>query len=202
MKRKGKQRIPWQDIKRDYIQGFTEDGKRIYPTQRELEKKYNVDARQIANHSIKENWVEERQQVISKIAAASEKKVVNSIATQSAQFNIDCFNTARAAMALLVTTLKNGFIKKVKGPKGTVIEIIVSDLSPNESKSITAALRDVQAVGKIALGEGSGEEGKAPNELEDYRKLLDGLSDKDIAKLEESARILAEASEPKPAPGA
>lgn len=126
--------IPWIDIKKDYVVGIDVDGKRTYPTQRELAEKYSVSPTSLANHCKKEDWLSERQIICSKIGAKVEQKTIEQISSKGVDFDLKCFKQAQSIQELIE-------------------KLIDSTLKPQEIALLVKALKDNQAYAKEALGE-------------------------------------------------
>ena len=130
-----KSSIPWSDIKNEYVRGIERDGKWLYPTQRELAEKYNVDPSNLALHCKQEDWLSERQIFTSKIQAKSEQKQVEQISNKGVDFDLKCFKQAQSIRELIESKLTD-------------------ELKPNELALLVKALKDNQSYAKEALGEG------------------------------------------------
>ena len=139
--------IPWSDIKNEYVRGIEREGKRVYPTQRELAEKYDINGSTIAIRCKKEDWLSERQIVSSKIQAKSEQKTIEQISNKGVDFDLKCFTQAQQIRDLIQAKLTD-------------------ELKPQELAALVKALKDNQSYAKEALGESGQETEKIIIEIE------------------------------------
>jgi hypothetical protein len=146
-------KIPWSDIKREYTQGIEENGKRVYPSQPELARKFGIDKAQIGRRASKEGWLELRQIIVSKISERSQKKAIETISDKGVQFDLECFDEAR----------------KIKEKLSNLSKSIDEKTDPYAIKKLNAisyGLTTIQGLAKNALGENKQEVEKVIIEVE------------------------------------
>jgi len=119
-------KIPWQDIKRDYTLGIEEHGKRIYPSLRQLADKYKTPFQTIGNRCTKEDWLSERQIISNKIRQTKTKKVIEEISDTGVEFDLKCFEDAKTNREKI-----QNLIKEKTEPKE--IALLISSLKTNQS---------------------------------------------------------------------
>jgi len=126
----------WDEIKKEYIEGIEQDGKRVYPTQRDLADKLNIDPAVIGRKAKQDQWSAQREIFASKVSAERQQKKIEVISDEGSRFDLDCFNAAKAGVEKV---LKN--IDKV------------ADI--DSFNKLSATLKNFQAVGKLSLGDKS-----------------------------------------------
>ena len=131
---------PWQDIKKDYVNGIKKDGHRIYPSFRELEAKYGTAFNTISIRAKKEDWLSERQIVVNKIEQNRTEKTIEQISNKGVDFDLKSFTISQAEQDTLKELLSDPNIKV------------------SERCMLIKALKDLQVFAKAALGENSSEE--------------------------------------------
>jgi len=124
----------WDEIKKEYVEGISRDGKRVYPTQRELADKYNIDPAVIGRKAKQDQWSAQREIFASKVSAERQQKTIEVISDEGSKFDLDCFNAAKTG------------IEKIQ--KGIGQCFLVEDIN-----KLSAALKNFQAVGKASLGD-------------------------------------------------
>lgn len=127
--------IPWQDIKKDYINGLKKDGLRVYPSFRDLEAKYGTAYNTISQRAKREDWLSERQIVTNKIEQNRTAKTIEQISDKGVDFDVKCFKQAQSIRELIENKISK-------------------DLKPQEIAMLVKALKDNQSYAKEALGEG------------------------------------------------
>ena len=134
---KGK-RHNWEEIAKDYIEGIVlADGKRKYPTQREIADKYGITPALIGRHAKAEQWLVKREIFDSKVAEIRQQKKAETISDEGSAFDLKCFNISQEAA-------------------DRVNEMLQQAEKPAEVSMLTQALKNLQAVGKAALGDKEG----------------------------------------------
>lgn len=132
-----KHTTPWDEIKRAFVEGKSDDsGKRYYPTQRQLCEQYGIAVSSIGTRASKEQWCEQREIFASKVEAATSEKVIEAISDAGSKFDLTCFNAARKASELLTEKL----------------DIATRNADVDEMAKLSTALKNFQFVGRVALG--------------------------------------------------
>jgi hypothetical protein len=138
MGRKGS--IPWNEIKNDYVNGTEVEGKRTYPTLRELAEKYEIDLSGIGTRCKKEDWKSERQIVSNKIQTATKQKTIEQISDKGVDFDLKCFEDA-----LLLRKKQRELMENIKPDDTYAIKKLLT---------LGQGLKIAQELAKEALGEG------------------------------------------------
>ena len=127
----------WKQISKDYIEGIANDSGAIsYPTQRELAEKYNVTPALIGRHAKMEQWLTKREIFNSKIEEKRQQKKAEVISDDGRDFDLQCFNLAESLRLQIDNMLAEGLAA-----------------SPKAMSLLTASLKNLQAIGKAALGD-------------------------------------------------
>lgn len=129
----------WEEISKEYIEGQVIDGKRQYPTQRSIADKYGIEPALISKHAKKEQWLVKREIFDGKIAAKRQEKKIETISDEGSAFDLICFNISRQAAHKVKSMMDN------------------TD-KPAEVSMLTQALKNLQTVGKAALGDKDGQQ--------------------------------------------
>lgn len=129
-------RIPWDDIKREYVQGTERDGNRVYPSQRDLAEKYGMNNSTIGRRAKAEDWSVQREIFASKLQAECKQKTIESLSDEGSQFDLSAFRAANAG------------VKRVEEAMTKT-----APMSPDDMTKLASALKTFHQVGRLALGE-------------------------------------------------
>jgi len=155
-----KSKIPWDDIKKEYTIGIEQDGKKVYPTLRELAAKYQIDLSGLSHRSKKEDWLSERQIISNKIHQRIQQKTIEQISDKGVDFDLKCFEDAqelRRKQRELLDSIEPGDPYAIK-----------------KLCAIGQGIKIAQDLGKNALGE----QPKATIEADTTQMTLDELQKK------------------------
>ena len=134
-------KIPWEDIKNDYIRGCDNgNGRREFPSQRDLAAKYNVAPASIGRRASKEQWALQREQFASKVSAMTQQKAAELISDESCGLNLKIYNTVSS---LADRIQEYSFL---------------GDLTPGKLSRLAAALKNVQSIAAANLGDKTAED--------------------------------------------
>jgi hypothetical protein len=146
-------KIPWEQIRLEYVQGVERDGQRVYPGQRELAEQYGINTSTIGRRAKRENWTAQRDIFASKLQAASKQRTIEAIADDASEFNLLTFQAAQLLSQHIVQHMQ-------------------TKPSPSEAQQLASALRQAQQVGRLALGETTDEQGvRGGIKLEDWMRV-------------------------------
>jgi hypothetical protein len=146
-------KIPWEQIRLEYVQGVERDGQRVYPTQRELAAQYNIATSVIGRKAKRDSWTAQRDIFVSKLGAQSEQKTIEAISDDASEFNLLTFQAAQLLSQHIVQHMQ-------------------TKPSPSEAQQLASALRQAQQVGRLALGETTDEQGvRGGIKLEDWMRV-------------------------------
>lgn len=130
-------RSDWEQVERDYVEGVADSSGAItYPSQRELAEKYNISVGLIGRHAKKEQWATKREIFSSRVTEKRQQKKVETISDEGRSFDLACFNLA-------------------ENLRSEIDEMLLKDgiATPKNLSLLTASLKNLQAVGKAALGD-------------------------------------------------
>lgn len=136
---KQRRKVPWDDIKLDYIRGSDDgSGHRVYPTQRDLAAKYQIDPASIGRRASKEQWAVQREQFASRVSTLSQQKLAEQISDESCDLNLKIYNIASAL--------------------ADRIESVALDVKePQKLNQLSTALKNVQSITASSLGDKTAE---------------------------------------------
>lgn len=127
-------RHDWNAIKKEYVEGVTIDGQLTYPTQASLCKKYNIEKALMSRRAKADQWDTQREIFNNKITTERQQKKVDVISDEGSQFDLDCFNAAKAGLFKAYKNIGNCYQ--------------IEDLA-----KLSTAIKNFQAVGKASLGD-------------------------------------------------
>jgi hypothetical protein len=132
--------LPWEGIRRDYIQGISVDGKHVYPKLKDLAGLYKVSYAAITMRACRGKWLVHRESLQREIEGTRRQKFVETLAARGVDLDIRTYETAIQAVECIRNALG------------------AAPLSPEDLRNLGIALRDLQATGRLAVGmkEGSG----------------------------------------------
>ncbi len=131
----------WPTIKAEYVEGIVnDDGNRSWLSLEETALKFGCSVTYIRKKSTKGGWLAERHIFVDKVAQAIKEKKSDRLAGKAANFDIKCLKVANAGISHIAHHFK------VAADAG-------KPLSLTESNLAAQALKNFQAVGRLALGE-------------------------------------------------
>ncbi len=155
-------RIDWVKIKQEYIESNI--------TLEELAKKHNISPSTIMRKSAQEGWTIERKIFYRKIEEKKQEKKIDNLVSESANFDNQCLRVACSAIEIVEKQILYLQKKTEEQRTDALIERQVRLL-----EKLANSLKQLQSVGKVALGENpEGKEGERPIII-DFR----GLNAKD-----------------------
>lgn len=135
-----KAKYDWETIKRKYIEGIVnKDGTIVYPTLRDLSAEYGMDISVIGRRAKADQWTVQREIFVNKINMERQQKKAETISDEGSAFDLKCFNISQDAA-------------------DRVNEMLQQAEKPAEVSMLTQALKNLQAVGKAALGDKDGQQ--------------------------------------------
>lgn len=172
-------RIPWAEIKRVHVQGEERDGRREYPTQRDLAERYGIHLSTIGMRAKTEQRLTEREILANKLRTACEQKTIDTISDEGAALDLTAFRIAQKGLALVESRLAEP-----------------DSISNNAADKLSSAARAYHQLGKLALGEstdksevvGDGSRDKLLGEIDRIaaryrREALLSLTDREAAQI-------------------
>ena len=130
----------WETIKRKYIEGIVnKDGTISYPTLRDLSAEYGMDISVIGRRAKADQWTVQREIFVNKINMERQQKKAETISDEGSAFDLKCFNISQDAA-------------------DRVHRMIQEAEKPAELSMLSQALKNLQTVGKAALGDKDGQQ--------------------------------------------
>ena len=130
----------WEAIKRKYIEGIVnKDGTIVYPTLRDLSAEYGMNISVIGRRAKADQWTVQREIFVNKINTERQQKKAETISDEGSAFDLKCFNISQDAA-------------------DRVNEMLQQAEKPAEVSMLTQALKNLQTVGKAALGDKDGQQ--------------------------------------------
>lgn len=130
----------WETIKRKYIEGIVnKDGTISYPTLRDLSAEYGMDISVIGRRAKADQWTVQREIFVNKINTERQQKKAETISEEGSAFDLKCFNISQDAA-------------------DRVHRMIQEADKPAELSMLSQALKNLQTVGKAALGDKDGQQ--------------------------------------------
>jgi len=136
-------KINWEIIRQDYIQGYKKEGKLYYPSMRDLSKKYGIDIGVIGRRAKKDEWVAKRKIYINKLSTRTQQKAIENFSDEASKFDLECFVGARNIIEITKTTIEE-YKKRIKALNHQEIKNL---------KSLTEIRLNAQKEAKLSLGE-------------------------------------------------
>lgn len=94
-------KYPWEDMMRDYVEGWDNKGQTVYPTGTEIAQRYGVPANQVQNKMAKQRWKDHRQAHQAEVANERKKEAVKKMAGKAIKFDEDSLSVADAGMSVI-----------------------------------------------------------------------------------------------------
>ena len=133
-------RYDWETIKRKYVEGMVnKDGTISYPTLRDLSAEYGMDISVIGRRAKADQWTVQREIFVNKINTERQQKKAETISAEGSAFDLKCFNISQDAA-------------------DRVHRMIQEADKPAELSMLSQALKNLQTVGKAALGDKDGQQ--------------------------------------------
>ena len=130
----------WETIKRKYIEGIVNnDGTISYPTLRDLSAEYGMDISVIGRRAKADQWTVQREIFVNKINTERQQKKAETISDEGSAFDLKCFNISQDAA-------------------DRVHRMMQEAEKPAELSMLSQALKNLQTVGKAALGDKDGQQ--------------------------------------------
>ena len=130
----------WETIKRKYIEGIVnKDGTISYPTLRDLSAEYGMDISVIGRRAKADQWTVQREIFVNKINMERQQKKAETISDEGSAFDLKCFNISQDAA-------------------DRVHRMMQEAEKPAEISMLSQALKNLQVVGKAALGDKDGQQ--------------------------------------------
>lgn len=129
-----RRKIPWDEIRREYVEGAMQDGIRIYPSQRDLAERYEIDPGNIGRKAKAEQWAVQREILVSRCTAERQQKTIEVLSDKGSEFDLTAFRAADMGVSRVEKALDK-------------------PMMPEDLAKLATALRTFHQVGRLALGE-------------------------------------------------
>ncbi len=136
-------RIPWEEIRREYVEGTERDGARVYPSQRDLASKYDVEISTIGRRAKREGWAVAREVFASRVLAERQRKSVDMLSDEGSALDLSAFQIAQAGLARISAAVGD----KEQRP-----------MDADEINKLSSAAQRFHQMGRLALGEDAGKD--------------------------------------------
>lgn len=130
-------KYPWAQIKAEYVEAVDEASR---PSLDELARKYGCHPDYLRTKAGRERWSEQAHIFITKTSQKRQEQKSTALASEQAQWDMECFNVARTALSQIIDHFKKS------SAKGEPVK--ASDLD-----ALTRTLERVQKIGKTSLGD-------------------------------------------------
>ena len=132
-----KRKVPnWVEAEREYVEGIMQDGARVYPSQRTLCDKYGIAPGTFGKKASAGQWMVKREIFSSKVQAARQEKTVEAISDAGSEFDLSCFNAAKALLDIC----------------SEKIALATAGCDVDDAKKVAETMKTLQSVGRLALG--------------------------------------------------
>lgn len=98
-------RIPWENIKDDFIKGFRTIDGHSWPSYTELSEKYGVSKGMITSRGVAQGWLAEQRSYIDKFNQIQLDEQGKDLIAHAAEFDRKCFNIANKAIDKLTAKI-------------------------------------------------------------------------------------------------
>jgi len=148
-----KRKIDWEAVKREYIYGYIENNRRIYPTYRDLAERHNITLKALGSRAKRDNWTVEKEMACNRISQKVSEKQEEMLIDEHLKFSKNCFSIAQAALKILG--------KKLIDEENNTLRF---DTQTTELRRIMETTQIVQNIGLKAL-EGTSSQKSSIDEL-------------------------------------
>jgi hypothetical protein len=140
----GKAKHDWPRIKKDYVEGIPNDGGHDWPSLDDLAVKYGAGRSALRMQASKDGWTDLRRQYQTKVDQTRRTKRAEKLGSRQAEFDSRVMRVADTQLAMIVRKMN-----EMNAPGG---DGAMPSVDPSVMIKLARALRDIQAVGRIALG--------------------------------------------------
>lgn len=133
-------------MRTEFVHGFVEDGKRVFPSIDSLVKRHHVARATLYRLQDKENWQQQKNQIQSEIQAQIDADRIKNLVEESNKLDDRTLMVAQGLIRSVARRMQRGFDEEQNNP--TSEGLPVDDL--RELSQITL---NAQKIGKLALGQ-------------------------------------------------
>jgi len=143
-------RYDWEEIKRIYIEGYSNNGQVVFLNLKELADTCKVKYGYLRLQAAKDKWSQKREVYRKKLEYSKKHEVSKLLANESLEFNSKTLELAKAGvLQIKAYFLAHKLMMKKAKKEGKNIPL----LDPKVIDSLSKALVAFQKVGEVALGE-------------------------------------------------
>lgn len=139
--RGGRNRLPWTDIKADYIEGVVTNGARRYPTYDDLAIKYGCHTQTLRKQGADERWLDARAVFARRVDNERSEARIAELASLGADLDLSALRIARNGLAVTAARLSE---------LGTQAQARTAALRSPEPGATLPAAPDSDEVGLLA----------------------------------------------------
>lgn len=146
---------PWEEIRRDYVEGWFVDGRHEFPSYREIQAKYGMSSETLTKRVRKEGWNElrERNKALAVLQAAGGGSA-SVIETTIDKINEHALAGAREFLMIARQGLREyqKLLGRIQGEKETATAVsLMKDLS-SIARSYVSTLAEALRAARLAIG--------------------------------------------------
>lgn len=131
----------WAPVKAAFVEGYECDGVRLTePQLGDVATKFGIPLSTVKKRSMIEKWTEERQLFQKRLEEAKREKTTEVLASKGAEFDALSLRNADKKLRMIERMIDRA-------------EKIGDGFTPAQVRSLAGALKDAQAVGRLALGD-------------------------------------------------
>lgn len=153
-------RIPWEGIRLAYVQGVEREGKRVYPTMRDLAEQYDVRVSDIGrvaksgNRDVEGNWVEARELFANRLRTETEQQTIAVLSETGSKLDVSAVALAQVSIERILSAMNPNTGQ--------------NKLSADDFAKLSTAAKNFHQMGRLALGLTTDEQGIKGVKLEDW----------------------------------
>jgi hypothetical protein len=157
----------WHPVKREYVEGYIENDKQIWPTMKELSLKHGIPPAYLRRVASIQKWTIEKQNYVTNYEHAIQSEKIKYLAKKSAAFDDKCIKIAEEGVRKIENLLCNEIIDK----NGVKIVIGIDGI-----ECAAKTLEKFQKIGRLALGNSTDNVTKSIKAATESISFTDGLN--------------------------
>lgn len=154
-----------ENIKNEYIYGIIKNNERVFPSIKDLSKKYNINHNELQSLALSQQWDNEKNQTWQEIKNITLEKRKDDIIQKSIEFDEKCGQSAIEGLNLIKNELEILSDQQKTGEK----------INHNKIRALAQSLEMFQKVGRLIYGEAT-ENHSFKNEIVFIQQNNDGRS--------------------------
>lgn len=132
-----KVKYDWKTIEKEYVEGAVgPDGKIVYPSLRDLSRKYGATLAALGYRSSRGQWGIKRERFLNKLGTQRQEQKAQALSEEATRYDLACFRISRDG------------VEKVE-------KMLAVCTKPSDFVLLARALKDLQQVAKTAIGDTS-----------------------------------------------